>query len=432
MNRASARLAVLAFNPAVRGNRVVRVVERVRPAVVNISALSLVQAPRRTLFDQLFSDFWGPAVERAQSLGSGVVIAPEGFVLTNEHVVEGASQIKVTLVDGRELDATVIGSDVENDLALLKLEKVSAEHPLPHIPLRRRSDLMVGETVVAIGNPFGLESTVTTGVISALNRTVSSPRSGRTYTDFIQTDASINPGNSGGALVDIAGGLVGINTAIIQSAQGIGFAIPGSRARRVVDDLLRFGHVRPLWLGAVVRGVSVGGRRAAAGGAGRGVLVRRVLAGSPADRAGLAAGDLVTAIAGRAVRSADQLRTAIASMSPGDTVKLTVAGSGGTTAIIVAPLRPPGDIGRRELREYLGIEVEDRRGRVVIQRVARGSLAASTGLEPGDLVLAVHGRRVRSVSEIDTVVADDPDATSILIMVGRGDYAYNLTFPLDE
>ena len=418
---------------SVRRSPVVRVVQEVRPAVVNISALSLVQAPRRTLFDQLFPDIWGDnrPVQEAQALGSGVIISAKGYVLTNEHVVEGASQIRVTLVDGRELEAGLVGSDVENDLALLRLKPTGGTAALPFLHLRARHDLMVGETVIAIGNPFGLQSTVTTGVISALNRTVTSPRSRRTYSDFIQTDASINPGNSGGALVDITGDLVGINTAIIAAAQGIGFAIPATRARRVVDDLLQFGHVRPLWLGAILRGVAASGEGLVPQG-GRGVLVRRVLPGSPAARAGLHRGDLILRINGRRATSVAQVRTAMASMTPGGRLDLQVLGQNGKRKVTVSPVMPPADIGERILRRYLGLVVADGARWVVVSRVLPGSMAADTGIEPGDQILAVHGERVTSVADLNKVLGQAPDGTSVLLVIGRGDFAYNLTFPLDE
>ena len=419
---------------SVRRDAVVRVVEKARPAVVNISAMSIVQVPRRTLFDQLFSDFWGmgPQAQEAQSLGSGVLISSDGYVLTNEHVVEGASAIRATLLDGRALEAEMVGSDVENDLALLKLRRTAGAAPLPFLTLRRRPDLMVGETVVAIGNPFGLQSTVTRGVISALNRTVNSEKSGRTYADFIQTDASINPGNSGGALVDLDGGLAGINTAIIASAQGIGFAIPATRARRVVDDLLKFGHVRRLWLGAVLRPVMARGRQVLGQGQTRGLMIRRIFPGSPAAEAGLKRGDLIVKIGGRRAANLAQLRTALANLNPGGTLRLGVVGDQGEVTVSVTPRHAPHDLGTRLFARWLGVQVADSPDGIVIRRVYAGSPAATTGLEPGDLILAVHGRRVTKVSDLDEAVASDPDASSIFLVVGRGRYAYNLTFPLDE
>ncbi len=419
---------------SIRRDAVVRVVEKTRPAVVNISAMSIVQVPRRTVFDQLFSGFWGmgPQVQEAQSLGSGVLITPDGYVLTNEHVVEGASAIRVTLVDGRGLDAQVVGSDLENDLALLKLKLKPGAKPLPFLTLARRSDLMVGETVVAIGNPFGLGSTVTRGVISALNRTVNSQESGRTYADFIQTDASINPGNSGGALVDVDGGLVGINTAIIASAQGIGFAIPATRARRVVDDLLKFGHVRRLWLGAVLRPVMAHGHQLFSQGQTRGLMVRRIFPGSPAAQAGLRPGDLIVTIGKHGAANPAQLRTALATLSPGDTLTLRVVGDQGEAPVRVTPRHAPPDLGVRILSRWLGLTIGDSPDGIVVRRVLPGSAAAQTELQPGDLILAVHGRRVNTVSELNEAIASDPDAASIFLVVGRGRYAYNLTFPLDE
>jgi serine protease Do len=360
-----------------------------------------------------------------------VLISSDGYVLTNEHVVEGASAIRATLLDGRTLEAEMVGSDVENDLALLKLKRKPGAAPLPFLELRRRPDLMVGETVVAIGNPYGLQSTVTRGVISALNRTVSSEKSGRTYADFIQTDASINPGNSGGALVDLDGGLAGINTAIIASAQGIGFAIPATRARRVVDDLLRFGHVRRLWLGAVLRPVMAHGRSVFDRGRVRGLMIRRIFPGSPAAQAGLRRGDLIVEIGGRRAANLAQLRTALANLSPGGTLRLRVLGDAGEVAVTVRPRHAPQDLGTRLFARWLGVEVADSPDGVVIRKVYPGSPAASTGLEPGDVILAVHGRRVPKVADLDDVVASDPDAASIFLVVGRGRYAYNLTFPLD-
>ncbi len=419
---------------AARRSPVVRVVEKVQPAVVNIAARSIVQVPRRNRFDALLWELWGmgPAVREAQSLGSGVLVAPDGLVVTNEHVVEGASQIRVTLVDGRSHDAEVVGSDVQNDLALLRLKEVPAGTALPYLEPIRANDLMVGETVVAIGNPFGLESTVTSGVVSALNRTVTASGSHRTYTDFIQTDASINPGNSGGALVDITGRLVGINTAIVEAAQGIGFAIPGPRVARVVDDLRQFGHVRPLWLGMVTRPVAATGRGALAEGENQGLLVRRVLPGSPADQAGLAPGDLMLALGRRPLTVPAQLRTALATMTPGGHLTLTVLGGSGRREVTLAPQPPPADLGEKLLTDWLGLSVADSRRGVVVRTVRPAGPAADTGLEPGDRLLAVGGQRVDSVADLDQRLALDPDPSSLLLVVGRGGYAYNLTFPLDE
>src|SRR3954469_25702308 len=267
-----------------RRTPLVSVVEKISPAVVNISAQSTVREA-----DPFFGIFGLGTERQAQSLGSGLIIDRNGIVVTNAHVIEGASRITVTLLDGRELEADLLGSDRDADIAVLKV-KASG---LPALPLGRSSDLMIGESVIAIGNPFGLSNTVTTGVLSAVGRTVPSERGERMFTDFLQTDASINPGNSGGPLVNILGDVIGINTAIVSGANGIGFAIPADRARRVVTDLLRFGELHPLWTG--LRLVSIDPELARRNDLGvvRGAYVFKVYPGSPAAQAGLAEGDVI-------------------------------------------------------------------------------------------------------------------------------------------
>ncbi|HYB53798.1 MAG TPA: trypsin-like peptidase domain-containing protein, partial [Thermoanaerobaculia bacterium] len=239
-----------------RRNEVVEVVEKVAPSVVNIAAEQIVRQ-RPSMFDEFFFGL-DPRQrrERSQSLGSGVIIDPKGIILTNDHVISGASKIIATTKSGQELECEVVGSDADNDLAVLRTRKTVA--PLPAIRLGTSSDLMIGETVVAIGNPFGLSNTVTAGVLSALGRSVRGNENQRLYTDFIQIDAPINPGNSGGPVVNIQGDLIGIATAIIGGAQGIGFAIPVDRAKRIKDDLLAFGEVRAVWVGLRGRTVTSG------------------------------------------------------------------------------------------------------------------------------------------------------------------------------
>jgi serine protease Do len=232
-----------------RRNEIVQVVEKVSPAVVNISAEQILRR-RPSVFDDFFFGFDNrPRKRTSQSLGSGSIIDARGIIITNDHVVSGASKITAMTKSGLELDCDVVGSDADNDLAVLRVRKPNGA--LPFLKLGSSSDIMIGETIVAIGNPFGLSHTVTAGVVSATGRSVKG-ENGQTYTDFIQTDASINPGNSGGPLVNLDGEMVGVATAIIGGAQGIGFAIPADRARRIVDDLLKFGEVRAVWIG--VRG----------------------------------------------------------------------------------------------------------------------------------------------------------------------------------
>ena len=271
-----------------RRTPVVRAVEQTRPAVVNISAEQVVVVQRDPFFEQFFNDFFEARPRRERytrtSLGSGVIVRPDGYVLTNAHVVARGQRIKVVLADERELDARVVGVDADADIAVLKVEAGT----LPHLEFGNSEDLMIGETVIAIGNPFGFSHTVTTGVISALRRSLKSE--GRTFLDFIQTDASINPGNSGGPLLNIRGELIGINTAIYGGAQNIGFAIPAKRASQVVGDLIRYGEVRRSYLGVQVQDLTPELASALGIEARHGVVVREVEERRPGRGAGTRAG----------------------------------------------------------------------------------------------------------------------------------------------
>ncbi|HEX6974403.1 MAG TPA: trypsin-like peptidase domain-containing protein, partial [Vicinamibacterales bacterium] len=233
---------------AERRTPIVVVAHNVLPSVVNIQTEATI---RRRAVDPFFDPFGifggGERAYTSQSLGSGFVWSSDGIIVTNNHVVEGASRITANFNDGTQLPARLLGVDPDSDLAVLRVDGKN----FTAAPIGTSSDLMIGESVIAVGNPFGLSGTVTTGVLSALGRSVPSETQGRTYTDFIQTDASINPGNSGGPLLNIEGKVIGINVAIYQNAQGIGFAIPVDRAKKVIQDLLRFGEVHSAWIGAV-------------------------------------------------------------------------------------------------------------------------------------------------------------------------------------
>ncbi|MEO7795928.1 MAG: trypsin-like peptidase domain-containing protein [Thermoanaerobaculia bacterium] len=418
---------LLAQTASPRRTPVVAVVERVSPSVVNISAESIVRE-----VDPFFGNFFGGSRQRkSQSLGSGLIVDASGLVVTNEHVIEGASRILVTTLDGRELEATVLGSDRDADLAVLKV----AAKGLPATPLGKSANLLMGETVVAIGNPFGLSHSVTTGVLSARGRTVGGSDGGRggrrtLFTDFLQTDAAINPGNSGGPLVNLDGQVIGINTAIIQGASGIGFAIPADRAQRVVDDLLRFGELQPLWLG--MRLMTIDPELAAREGysVAHGVLVERVDDGSPAARAGVLSGDLVITVDGRPVAAREDLSTAYYSVPPGTPVLLELKRGKETVKFAVAAIRPPQGMGLRLLESSVGLRVEVQRGRLVVTSVARGSAADERGLEPGDVVLGANGNEVADPEALGREVLRGFDRGGLLLVVQRGRFAYNLSFPL--
>jgi serine protease Do len=412
--------------PATRRNEIVAVVEKASPAVVNISAEQTVRR-RTTLFDQFFGGFDAlPRRYKTQSLGSGVIINSSGVILTNDHVVSGASKIIATTKAGDEHECEIVGSDRDNDLAVLKIRK--GRGALPALSMGTSSDILIGETVIAIGNPFGLSNTVTAGVVSALGRTVPEENSDRVFTDFIQTDASINPGNSGGPLVNIDGQMIGINTAIVGGATGIGFAIPVDRARRIVDDLLHYGAVRPAWIG--VRGRTATSKYAGAGKP-MGFRVTSVEPSSPASAAGIPRNALVTAVNGRPVESKNDFDTALSTAGPGATLSLTLKDGNATRKVSVRASEPPSSLWTRVLRGEIGLEVASGRGALRITRVHRGSAAERAGLEPGDYLVGLDGEKVSSEKDAQTILARDYNRTTLLMVVARGGWEYTLTFPLD-
>ena len=405
-----------------RRTPIVEVVERVAPAVVNIAAETLVREA-----DPFFGPFFSRQ-RRAQSVGSGLIVEGNGIVVTNAHVIEGASRIVVTTRDGVELDADVLGSDRDSDLAVLKV----AGTGLPHVALGDSSDLLIGETVVAIGNPFGLGHTVTAGMLSARGRALpAAPAQVETrFTDFLQTDASINPGNSGGPLVNLAGDVIGINTAIISGANGIGFAIPADRARRVVDDLLRYGELQPLWTGLRLLSLSPTLVREEELPVEDGAYVYRVYPGSPAEAHGFEAGDVIVSIAGLPVSAREDVTTALYSAALGSRLRVEVLRGGERRRLELAAERPPEGLGLDLLQQALGLELAAVRDGLAISRVLPGGGAAERGLAPGDLVLAANGRRLPDLATLGREVLRSLDRGGLLLMVQRGRYRYNLSFPL--
>ena len=409
---------------AARRTPVVIVAHNVLPSVVNIQTEATI---RRREIDPFFDPFgiFGGGNQSYTSLGSGFIWSGDGIIVTNSHVVEGASRVTVMFNDGTELRARLIGVDPDSDLAVLRVDAKN----LAAAPIGTSSDLMIGETVVAVGNPFGLSGTVTTGVVSALGRSVPSKEQGRTFTDFIQTDASINPGNSGGPLVNIEGRVVGINTAILGNAQGIGFAIPVDRARKVIQDLLRYGQVHSAWIGAVTATITPEEAKRVGIRATRGALVSRVFSGSPAQSAGLRPGDVITAVGGKAVDSREAFSTFTAMIPSGQAVQLTVTRNGTAHTISIRPVDPPRDLGLRILWEIAGLRVANSRG-VVIDEVASGSRSANIGLAQGDSIVGVNGNQVRNVDELNSALTNSSERSSIVLDVARGRFIYSLTFPM--
>jgi Do/DeqQ family serine protease len=298
-------------------------VGRATPSVVNIFTSKEVRAQRNPLlndplFRRFFGEPFGDDVQRAASLGSGVIVSPAGYILTNHHVVEAADEIEVALADGKKLLAKVVGNDPETDLAVLR---VNAEQ-LPAISFGQSDQLRVGDWVLAIGNPFGVGQTVTSGIVSALGR---SGLHINTFENFIQTDAAINPGNSGGALVDAHGNLVGINTAIYSrsgGSMGIGFAIPASTAKMVLEQIVRSGTVTRGWIGVEVQEITPAVAESFRLGDARGTIIAGVLRGGPADRAGVKPGDLLTAINDVPVSDPQAMLNLVAGLAPGSNAKM--------------------------------------------------------------------------------------------------------------
>ena len=298
-------------------------VKRATPAVVNIFTSKEVKTPQHPfLNDPLFRHFFGDRLDaeaqRASSLGSGVIVSPRGYILTNHHVVEAADEIEVALADGKKLKARLVGSDPETDLAVLQVSNGT----LPSITFGDADSLRVGDVVLAIGNPFGVGQTVTMGIISALGR---NQLGINTFENFIQTDAAITPGNSGGALIDAAGNLIGINTAIYSrsgGSLGIGFAIPASSAKQVMEQIVASGSVTRGWIG--VEAQEMAPELAAASEASGGVLIAGVLRGGPADKAGFRPGDVLVAIDGKQVKDPSGMLNIVAALVPGRTAAVRV------------------------------------------------------------------------------------------------------------
>jgi len=316
-------------------------VARAMPAVVNVFTSKEVPARRSPLLDDpLFRRFFGDQLntepQRASSLGSGVIVSPSGYILTNHHVVDSADEIEVALSDGKKMLAKVVGIDPETDLAVLR---VNAEG-LPAIRFGRSESLQVGDPVLAIGNPFGVGQTVTSGIVSALGRGLHI----NTFENFIQTDAAINPGNSGGALVDVNGDLVGINTAIYSrsgGSMGIGFAIPVSTAKMVLDQIVKHGAVTRGWIGVEVQEITPAIAESFKLEAARGAIIAGVLRGGPADRAGVKPGDVLTAINGAPVSDPQVMLNLVAALRPGSHARMQLRREAKTIEVDVTIGRRP-------------------------------------------------------------------------------------------
>lgn len=405
-------------------------VKQTAPAVVNIFTKKVVKQQQGTPFfnDPFFRQFFGPGFGGAfgaprqrveRSLGSGVIVSADGTIVTNNHVIDGASEIRVVLHDNREFDAKLIGADKRTDIAVLKLEGVKDK--LPTIPFGDSDAVEVGDLVLAIGNPFGVGQTVTSGIVSGLART---GVTGQDYQSFIQTDASINPGNSGGALIDINGNLIGVNSAIFTKSggsNGIGFAIPVNMVKVVMRGLIS-GDLRRPWFGASGQAVTSDLAQSLDLDRPHGVLINQVRSDSPAKRSGLRAGDVVEAVNGLAVDTPDELRFRIATLELKGTAKLKIVRSGEeislTLPLEVAPDRPARHETKLKgenplagakvanmnpaLADELGVDTLSEG--VIVLSVDNGSYAQSARIRTGDFVVELNGEPIDSVERLRDVI----------------------------
>ena len=421
---------------AARRTPLVLAVERARPAVVNINAQEVVRAS--TAADP-WSLFFGSGRLRDEvrtSLGSGFVFDDRGYVLTNYHVVARGSRIQVGFEDGTDYTAKVMGTDPGGDLAVLKIQ---SEVKFRAAPLGSSADLMLGEPTIAIGNPFGLNQSVSVGVVSALHRPVQAE--GRSYYDFIQTDASINPGNSGGPLLNADGNVIGVCSAVLLSGQGIGFAIPIDRALRVARELARSGELTDAWWGFEAEALDKDA--AAALGAHAGALVTSVQDGSPATRAGVRRGDAIVRVENSPVHDADELRFLLRDLPLGTRVELGVLRSKEKLALSIAaePLTPERAMGIFETRSGLTVSelsvkaareagYEVSRPVLAVRSVERGSAAAHVGLRRGDLVRAVNSAEVESLRDFQKALGQARKSGQAVLLVQRGYRLQEFAFDL--
>lgn len=420
------------------------VAAKASPAVVNISTVKVVKGggapfrfhgpsdpndPFNQFFERFFGDQFAPRDRTEKSLGSGFIIDPDGLIITNNHVVEDADEVVVRMSDEKELDAKVLGRDAKTDLALIK---INANVQLPYLELGNSADVRIGDWVVAIGNPFGLDHTVTAGILSARGRVIGAGP----YDDFLQTDASINPGNSGGPLLNLKGEVIGINTAIVAQGQGIGFAIPANMAAGIVRQLKEKGRVIRGWLGVMIQKVTpelaASFKLEGEGGA----LVADVTSGGPAASAGIRRGDVIVSFDGKIIKEWSELPVIVAATDVGAKVDVVVIRDGEkqTLSVEIAELdeeritlaepEKMGDLGVSV--QDLTPELADRLGTpetagVVVTGVADGSPADEAGMRPGDVILEINRGAIKDVDDYRKAVSGIAKGETVLLLVRRGE-----------
>jgi serine protease Do len=425
-------------------------VEKLSPAVVNISTTKVVKmdgkrGPSGEMFpfDRFFGgeeDFYkryfgdNPEKEfKQRSLGSGFIISKDGYIFTNNHVIEKADKIKVRLSSGKEYDATVKGRDPRTDLALIK---INPDNSLPTVSLGDSDRLRVGDWVMAIGNPFGLDHTVTAGIVSAKGRVIGAGP----YDNFIQTDASINPGNSGGPLFNMAGEVVGINTAIVAQAQGIGFAIPVNMAKEIIEDLKAKGKVTRGWLGVSVQDITEDLAKSLKLKDRSGALVTEVFEGDPADKAGIKQGDIIIEVDGKKVKDTHELLRLVAVLPVGKKSEIKVLREGQVKELqlTVAEREDKKEVAaaRGDTKDNYGMSVQDitpdvakqlglpSTGGVIVTKIREGTAADDAGLQPYDVILQVNRVKVGSVKDFQREISKKTSDDRVLMLIRRGKGTY--------
>jgi serine protease Do len=416
--------------------------ERVKPAVVNISTTKTFKgrgqgnhfgrSPFNDYFgDDFFNRFFGDMPQRdfkQRSLGSGFIISNDGYIFTNNHVVENTDKILVKISDGKEYEAKIIGADPKTDIALIKIKP---DNGLPTAALGDSDTVRVGEWVIAIGNPFGLEQTVTAGIVSAKGRVIGAGA----YDNFIQTDASINPGNSGGPLFNMQGKVIAINTAIVAQGQGIGFAIPINMAKSILEDLKTKGKVTRGWLGISIQDISEDIAKNMNYKGKNGVLVSDVFKGDPADKAGIKVGDIITEINGKSIRDTHALLLTTASLHVGEkaTIKALRDGKEISFQVIVTERKDkPETVLAKKSGGYFGINAQEinkelakhlglsNNTGVIVTDVEEGSPADDVGIQQNDVIVQVNKVKIISLKQFSTEMSKAAEKKSVILLIKRG------------
>jgi serine protease Do len=426
------------------------VAEAIKPAVINVTSVSRGGAPGRTQFEEFFGEeffrrFFGDVPERIpqRSLGSGVIVDPTGIALTNAHVVEKATEIEVITLDGSKHKAKVIGMDKKTDLAVLRLDDGKGQFKFARLGDSDR--MQVGDWVIAVGSPFGLQSTVTAGIISAKARNIGQGP----FDDFLQTDAAINPGNSGGPLVNMQGEVIGINTAIVAGGSGIGFAIPSNMATKIYTEIQSKGRVTRGWLGVSIQPLTPELARSFGAKDTKGVLISDVLPESPASKAGLKPGDILLEFNSKKVEAPPDLQRSVGLTQPGQDAKLKILRDQGEKTVDVkigeaqddreAPARPgraaPNTLGldvrplTPDLARQLNFKSTDG---VIVARVDEGSAAAEAGVQRGDVIREINRQKIRSMGDFERLTKDLKEGDRLTVLLQRGAMSLYVAFTVNR